>query len=71
LKDVYEEQLKNYDFIFAHASYVVNYDYVTAIRHNCLHIKTKGGPTSLPISRNKKDEARNRHIAILRRRRGI
>ena len=69
LRDVYEEQLKGCDFLFAHASYLINFDYITTVKYNCLHIK--GRPTPLPISEGRRKEMRNRYTAILKRRRGV
>ena len=82
LKEIYEEQLKGFDFLFIHASYAVNYDYVTALTFNqvsLLNSKTatlgketlgKALPvTTLPISKHKKNEARQRYYEIVKRRR--
>jgi len=66
LKDVYEEQLKRRDFLFVHASFAVNYDYVTAVKYNSLHVACS--PTPLPVSRNRRDEVRRRYSAIMKRR---
>ena len=68
LKDVYEEQLKERDFLFIHASYAVNFDYVTAVTYSALHIM--GSLAPLPISRAKRDEVREQYTAIMARRRG-
>jgi len=67
LKDVYEEQLKERDFLFIHASFAVNYDYVTEINYSDLHIA--GSPPSLPVSQSRRNEVRKRYTAIMRRRR--
>jgi len=69
LKDVYEAQLKESDFLFIHASYAVNYDCVMAVKYNALHIT--GSLTPLPISRNRRDEIREQYTAIMKRRRGV
>ena len=66
LKEVYSEQLKRFDFLYIHASFVVNYDYVTSIKYNQLFI-TDGSP--LPISQNKRNEVRESYYAIMKRRR--
>ena len=66
LKDVYEERLKDMDFIFVHASYAVNFDYVDGVYYNCVHIKNS--QASLPISRNRKDDVREQYHRIFRRR---
>ena len=67
LKDVYEEQLTDFDFLFTHASFVVNYDFVMAINYGTLDIM--GRSTPLPISKNRRDAMRKRYSAIMRRRR--
>ena len=67
LKEVFNEQLKKFDFLYIHASYVVNYDYVSSIRYDQLLIKNNENP--LPISQNKRNEVRESYYAILKRRR--
>jgi len=67
LKDVYEKDLKERDFLFVHASFAVNCDYVAAIKFNDLHIV--GWSSPLPISQNRKNEVRERYAAIMKRRR--
>ena len=69
LKEVYNEQLKNYDFLFTHASFAVNYGYVTAIRHNQLVVTD--GFTPLPIAPNRSVEIKKRYLMIMKRRRGV
>jgi len=69
LKDVYEEQLKENDFLFIHASYAVNYDYVTVVKYNAFHVV--GSLAPLPVSRNRKDEVREQYSAIMKRRMGV
>ena len=66
LKDVYEQQLRNADFLFIHASYIVNYDYVTAFNFSALSLT---GRLSLPIARNRRDEVCRQYAAIMKRRR--
>lgn len=66
LKEVYEEQLKKFDFLFIHASYVVNYDYVTSMKYNQLLLTGSAAP--LPISQNKRNDVRESYYAIMRRR---
>ena len=67
LKKVYEEQLKKFDFLFIHASFAVNYDYVASMKYdqlfllNCL--------TPLPISQNKRGAVREGYYEIMKRRR--
>lgn len=67
LKEIYNEQLQKFDFMFIHASYVVNYDYVTAVKYNQLFLTDSVMP--LPISPNKRSEARGNYLAIMKRRR--
>ena len=67
LKDVYEEQLKRFDFLFIHASYAVNYDYVTALKFN--QVSLINSATPLPISKNRKNEVRECYYEIVKRRR--
>ena len=68
LKKVYEEQLKGLDFLFIHNSYVINYDYVTALKFNQVHLIDRTIP--LPISKHKKNEVREAYYEILKRREG-
>ena len=67
LKDVYNEQLERYDFLYIHASYAVNYDYITSIKYNQLIVKDN--PNPLPISQNKRNEVRESYYTIMKRRR--
>ncbi|MCL2217026.1 MAG: LytTR family DNA-binding domain-containing protein [Defluviitaleaceae bacterium] len=67
LKEVYQEQLKKFDFLFIHASYVVNFDYISAIRYNQLSLR--GNTTPLPISQNRRNEIRESYFSIMKRRR--
>ncbi|MCL2361328.1 MAG: LytTR family DNA-binding domain-containing protein [Defluviitaleaceae bacterium] len=67
LKEVYQEQLRKFDFLFIHASYVVNFDYISAIRYNQLSLT--GSTTPLPISQGKRNEIRENYYAIMKRRR--
>lgn len=66
LKEVYQEQLKKFDFLFIHASYVVNFDYISAIRYNQLSLV--GSAVPLPISQGKRSEVRERYYEIMKRR---
>ena len=66
LKEVYNEQLQKFDFLFIHAAYVVNYDYVTAVKYNQLLLV--GSETALPISPNRRNEVRNRYLEIMKKR---
>ena len=67
LKEVYNEQLKRFDFLYIHASFVVNYDYLTSIKYDQLIVKDT--PPPLPISQNKRNETRESYYAIMKRRR--
>ena len=66
LKELYEAQLRFFDFLFIHASFAVNYDYISELKYNQLHIAAKAA--SLPISRNRQKEVRERYLAIIKRR---
>ena len=68
LKDVYQEQLQRYDFLFIHASYVVNYDYIAAVKYNELILTNKKTP--LPISQQKRKKVREAYYEIMEKRRG-
>ena len=67
LKDIYDEQLKKFDFLFIHASYAVNYNYVAALKFN--QVILTSDTTPLPISKNRKNEVRERYFEIVKRRR--
>ena len=67
LKEAYNEQLSKFDFLFIHASYVVNYDYVTAVKFNQLTLTDSVTP--LPISQNRRVPVRENYAAIMKRQR--
>ncbi|MCL1788339.1 MAG: LytTR family DNA-binding domain-containing protein, partial [Defluviitaleaceae bacterium] len=67
LPDVYEAQLKGLDFLFIHTSYVVNYDYIKAVKYKEVVLTT--GETPLPISRPKRADVRETYFAIMESRR--
>ena len=67
LKEAYDEQLKRFDFLFIHASYVVNYDFITALKFNQVFLLN--GTRPLPISKHRKNEVRERYYEIVKRRR--
>ena len=69
LKEIREGQLKGRDFLFAHASYLVNYDYVRAINYKGLLVA--GGDAPLPISQDKRSEVREQYLEITDRRSGV
>jgi DNA-binding LytR/AlgR family response regulator len=64
LKDVYADQLKKADFLQIHASFAVNYNYIQALNRSKVVLTT--GET-LPVSKNKKNEAEETYFAILER----
>ena len=66
LKDVYEQQLKGRDFLFIHNSFVVNYDYVAALKFD--QVRLVNSATPLPISKQKKNEVRLAYYEIVKRR---
>jgi DNA-binding LytR/AlgR family response regulator len=66
LKTAYEEQLKRFDFLFIHNAYVVNYDYIYALKTD--RVILLDGATSLPISKHRKNEVKENYFAILKRR---
>jgi len=67
LNEVFQEQLKGLDFLFIHTSYVVNYDYVKAVKYKEVILTT--GETPLPISRPKRTEIREAYCTIMESRR--
>jgi len=67
IKEVYQEQLKRFDFLFIHSSYIVNYDYVTALKFN--HVMLIDRLTPLPISKHRKNEVRQQYYEIMEKRR--
>jgi len=66
LKEIYENQLQKYDFLFIHASYVVNYDHLAALSFNTAKL-SKGGLV-LPISKYRQEAVRLAYQDILKRR---
>lgn len=66
LKKVYSEQLEKNDFLFIHASYVINYDYIAVVKYN--QVILEGGASPLPISHNKRNDIREKYYTILRSR---
>lgn len=67
LRDAYEEQLQRHDFLFIHASYVVNYNYIAKFKYEEVSLTTGGPP--LPISQPRRKEIRKAYLAIMKRRR--
>ena len=68
LKKVYQDQLQRHDFIFIHAAYVVNYDYIEVVKYD--HVVLQADRTTLPISPQKRKDARDKYFAINERRAG-
>jgi len=67
LKEIYDEQLKQLDFLFIHASFVVNFEYIATMKYNELFLTDTN--KSLPISRNNRDMVRDAYMEIMKRRR--
>jgi DNA-binding LytR/AlgR family response regulator len=67
LKEIYQEQLRKFDFLFIHASYIINYDYISVAKYN--EVVLVDGKTSLPISKPKRSEIREAYCAIIESRR--
>jgi DNA-binding LytR/AlgR family response regulator len=68
LKEVYQEQLQGFDFLFIHSAYVVNYDYIATLKYNELILF--GSESVLPVSHRKRKEIGEAYYAILERRMG-
>jgi len=66
LNEIYQEQLEKYDFLHIHASYIVNFDFIQAIKFDKVTLTTL--PVSLPVSQRKRSEVRAAYCAILERR---
>jgi len=64
LEKIYNEQLRKYNFMYIHKSYLVNYRYIRAFGYESL-IMTNGD--CLPISRSKAKEVRDFQLEIERR----
>ncbi len=67
LKEIYDEQLKDADFLFIHASYLVNYDYVAVLEYN--QVSLIGRKLPLPISPNRRNDVRKDYLTIIQKRR--
>jgi len=66
LKEVYQEQLQRFDFIFIHASCVVNYDYIAVAKYD--EMVLIDGITSLSISQPKRREVKEIFYDIMEKR---
>jgi len=67
LKEVYHQQLEKYDFLFIHAKYVINYDYINHMKYHAVSLFNCH--TTLPISQPRRKDVRTRYIHILDKRR--
>ncbi|MDR2589879.1 MAG: LytTR family transcriptional regulator DNA-binding domain-containing protein, partial [Oscillospiraceae bacterium] len=67
LKEIYHQQLQKFDFLLIHASFAVNYDYISALKYD--EVVLANGVTTLPVSRNKRNEVREAYYTIVERRR--
>ena len=66
LKEAYQKQLQRFDFIFIHASYVVNYDYIAVAKYDEMILID--GVTVLPISQPKRKAVKEAYYDIMERR---
>lgn len=66
LKKIFSEQLEKNDFLFIHASYAINYDYISVVKYSQVILADCENP--LPISHNKRSEIREKYYSILRSR---
>ncbi|MCL2560474.1 MAG: LytTR family DNA-binding domain-containing protein [Turicibacter sp.] len=66
LRKIYQEQFAKLDFLFIHANYVVNYDYIKIMRSDKLTLVD--GDTTLPISQNRRKEIRTAYMTMEKRR---
>jgi len=66
LKEAYEKQLHKYDFLYIHASFIVNYDHISTLTFD--RVKLKQGGADLPISRHRQDDVRAVYGSIFERR---
>jgi len=66
LKKIYQDQLQKFDFLFIHAAYVVNYNYIAAKKINEVILMND---VVLPISQAKAKETREMFYTITEKRR--
>ncbi|MCL2841756.1 MAG: LytTR family DNA-binding domain-containing protein [Defluviitaleaceae bacterium] len=69
LKAEYSEQLQKFDFLFIHNAYVVNYDYISALKVDQVVLVNSGLP--LPVSRHRRNEVKESYYTIMKRRMGV
>ncbi|MDR2569774.1 MAG: LytTR family DNA-binding domain-containing protein [Oscillospiraceae bacterium] len=67
IREIYHEQLKKFDFLFIHAAYAVNFDYISAIRYDRVFLADSVTP--IPISQGRRNEIREKYCEIMKRRR--
>ena len=67
LKDVYKEQLQKFDFLYIHASYEVNYDYIS--RYTYEEIQLENISNSFSISQSRRKDVRMAYRSIMEKRR--
>ncbi|MCQ5056393.1 LytTR family transcriptional regulator DNA-binding domain-containing protein, partial [Agathobaculum butyriciproducens] len=61
LEKVYE-RVKQYDFLFIHKSYLINYRYIETIRYDSV---TMTDGTEFSISQSRRKEIRKRYMEIM------
>ena len=65
LKEAYQDQLQQFDFLWIHSAYVVNYDYVIALKSEEV-VLTDG--TRLSVSRHRRKEITKDYHNMMKRR---
>jgi len=68
IKEIFDNQLSKFDFLFIHKSYIVNYDYISAMKFDSVFLISNDTP--LPISKHRKIEVRENYFAITQKREG-
>jgi len=66
IKKIYLEQLQKFDFLFIHAAFIVNFDYISAIRYDRVFLINNSA--YLSISQGKRNETREKYCEIMKRR---
>ena len=66
IKKIYQEQLHQYDFLFIHNSYVVNFDYVAALKFSQAVLVDQ--ITFLPISKHRRNKVKEVYYGVIKRR---
>jgi len=66
IKEAYQEQLKKCDFLYIHNAYVVNFDYIAALKFDQAILVDSVTP--LPISKHRRSEVKEAYYAIMDRR---